>query len=131
MAFCDKAFGGIKVSSFKTKKRLATAKDDWIIVENTHEPIIQAEVWDSVQKRLAKAIQSPAGNGIRRNSSNEISLFSGIIKCADCGAAMAFNRRVRKNGAERHIYRCSRHANSGSHACTAHTIDAEVLEHVL
>ena len=123
--------GKRKVSSFKTKKRVTTTQDNWIVVENTHEAIIRVEEWDSVQRRLAKAIQTHSGNSVRRNSSNEISLFAGVIRCADCGAAMVFNRRVRKNGADKLIYRCSRHANSGSTTCTSHTIDAEVLEHVL
>jgi hypothetical protein len=44
---------------------------------------------------------------------------------------MAFNRKVRKNGAEKLFYRCSRYANSGKESCTTHTIDIELLEAVI
>ena len=124
------AQGKRKVSSFKTKKRITTAQDDWIIVENTHEPIIQPYEWESVQNRLAK-IDAHSDGVVKRNKYHETSLLSGIIRCADCGAAMAFNRKKRKNGAVKSIYRCGRHVNSGSKACTTHSIDATILESVL
>jgi len=124
--------GKCKVSSFKTKKRLVTGKDDWIIVRNTHEPIIDTYEWECVQRRLARAYLAPSNNFVRKASgADEANLFSGIIRCADCGAAMAFNRKVRKSGREKLIYRCGRHANNGGSTCTTHTIDSEVLEHVL
>ena len=62
---------------------------------------------------------------------NEINVFSGIILCADCGAAMAFKHRVSKNGVEYRFYRCSRYTNSGSKACSIHTIDADTLESII
>ena len=123
--------GKRNVSSFKTKKRLVTAQPDWITVENTHEPIIQPSEWESVQGRFAKAGKTQANTLVRRGRTAEISLFSGLIRCADCGASMAFNRKVRKNGVSKLVYRCSRYANNGGKSCTTHTIDAEVLEHVL
>ena len=123
--------GKRKVSSFKTKKRVANTKDAWIIVENTHEPLVSLGEWEAVKTRLLKAEKAPTNSIIKRSKADGISLFSGIIKCADCGAGMAFNHKTRKNGAAKLIYRCSRHANNGSSVCTAHTIDAEVLEQVL
>ncbi len=123
--------GKRKVSSFKTKKRLVPSQDEWIIVENTHEPIIEDYEWESVQRRLEKASNATSNHSVKTNSTDEVNLFSGIIRCADCGAAMAFNRKVRKNGAEKLFYRCSRYANNGHEACTTHSVDVEVLEHVL
>jgi hypothetical protein len=125
------AQGKRKVSSFKTKKRLSISSDDWVVVENTHNPIIDEYTWDDVQQRMAKARSTPSNGTIRRNSMDEVSLFSGIIRCADCGAAMIFNRKIRKSGAEKHFYRCSRYTNNGSASCTTHIIDIEVLESVI
>ena len=120
-----------KVSSFKTKKRLVTCPDDWVVVENTHEPLIDKYTWDCVQRRMDATKRAPSNNTIKVNGMEEVNLFSGIIRCADCGAAMAFVRRERKSGKEKMIYRCSRYNNNGKEACSTHTIDAEVLESVV
>jgi hypothetical protein len=123
--------GKRKVSSFKTKKRLFTCQDDWVIVENTHEAIIDENTWKSVQNRLESAKNTASNHTVKTNGMDEISVFSGIIRCAECGAAMAFNRRIRKNGEEKLLYRCSRYANNGAESCSSHTIDAEILECVI
>lgn len=94
-----------KVSSFKTKKRLVTNPDDWVIVEDTHEPIIDRLTWDSVQKRLDSAGHAHSNHAIKVNSTDEVNTFLGIIRCADLGAAMVFNHRVEKSGVVRWFYR--------------------------
>jgi hypothetical protein len=121
--------GKRKVSSFKTRKRIKIAQDNWIVVQNTHEPIIQPSEWEAVQSRLAKVQSNSSVRRCRRTK--EISLFSGIIKCADCGSGMGFSHKIRKNGNVKRVYRCSRYVNNGNKACSTHTIDANVLEEVL
>lgn len=121
-----------KVSSFKTKKRLVTDPDNWVIVEGTHEAIIDRFTWDSVQRRMMNAKHASSNNTIRTSGKDdEVNVFSGIIRCADCGAAMAFNRKVSSTGVERRFYRCSRYANSGSKSCSMHSIDADTLEGII
>jgi len=46
--------GKRQVISFKTKKRRCIDPENWIVVENTHEPIIERSVWDRAQKRNAQ-----------------------------------------------------------------------------
>ena len=87
--------GKRKVSSFKTKKRLDISPDDWVIVGNTHEPIIDNFSWESVQHRLEATRKAPSNHTIKTNSTEEVNVFSGIIRCADCGSMMAFNRKER------------------------------------
>lgn len=120
-----------KVASFKTKKRLVTNTDDWIIVEGTHEPLIDHFTWNCTQKRLEEIKHSRSNNAVRINSKNEVNIFSGIIRCADCGATMAYNHFERKGGSEKNIYRCSRYVNNGKDTCSTHHIDAELLEFVI
>ena len=123
--------GKCRNASFKTKKKLLTKPEDWIVVENTHEPIVDDFTWERVQQRLNNRNRIPSNNSIRVNKADDTNVFSGIISCADCGAAMAFNRKVHKDGSEKRFYRCSRYANSGSKSCTMHTLDAEILENVI
>lgn len=127
----DMVQGKRKVSSFKTKKRLVTNTDDWVVVQGTHEAIVDSFTWQSVQKRLDKAKRAPAKSPDKVDNTEEVNIFSGIIRCADCGAAMAFNRKAYKNGAERKFYRCSRYANNGSKSCSTHTIDLDTLEGII
>lgn len=113
--------GKRKVASFKTKKMRQVDPEDWIIVKNTHTPIIDEDTWDRVHERLGSNHKK-----IRRTKDNTVGLFSGILKCADCGTPLAHMRKRLKNG-EKSVYRCSRYNNNGSNACSPHYIDEEFI----
>lgn len=66
--------------SYKTQRTVMVDKEKWICVEGTHEPIIDKDTWDKVQKRLGQYIR-PNGNG-------EVSIFAKKVKCLTCGATM-------------------------------------------
>jgi DNA invertase Pin-like site-specific DNA recombinase len=108
--------GKREVLSFKTKKRRQIDPDDWIVVENTHEPIISRELWDRAHRRLSKR------GSTRTTKKNTVGLFSGIMRCADCGSPLAYMRKKLKSG-EKGVYRCSRYNNNGGKACTPHYIN--------
>ena len=119
--------GKRRVVSFKTKRREAVPPEIWIIVENTHEPIIDTETWVRVQKRLGKG----STRSKRVSSTGEVSLFSGLFMCADCGANMAFSERQFKSGATG-VYKCQGYASKGRMACSSHYIKEETLiAHIL
>ena len=112
--------GKREVISFKTKKVRPISPENWIIVENTHEPLIERDVWDRVQKRL-----NSGQKRVRKTKEGYIGLFSGMIKCADCGMPLAYMRRRIKNTIITGIYRCSRYNNNGGSACSQHYIAEE------
>ena len=118
------AQGKRRVVSFKTKNRVVVPKEEWIVVENTHEAIVSKDTWARVQKRIA------SGKSPRVTRSGEISLFAGIAKCADCGAAMTFNTKT-YDGKTYYIYKCSRYAIHGKSACSIHHVPAAALEEVV
>lgn len=112
--------GKREVVSFKTKKRRVVDPSEWIVVENTHEPIIDRETWDKVQTRISE-------NGSPKPLKNKsIALFSGIVRCADCGSPLAHMRR-KYVAYEKGVYRCSRYNNNGGRACTTHNVDEDTL----
>lgn len=113
--------GKRQVVSFKTKKMRRISPEDWIVVENTHEPLIERKLWDKVQERL-----NASHRKIRKTKSDVVGLFSGLVKCADCGMPLAYMRRQLKNR-EKGVYRCSRYNNNGSKACSSHYIDEEYI----
>ena len=95
--------------------------EDWIIVENTHIPLIEKSLWDRVQKRLGEP-----GKRVRRTKNDTLGLFSGIVKCSDCGTPLAYMRKKLKDR-EKGVYRCSRYNNNGGKACSPHYIDEEYI----
>lgn len=63
--------------SFKQKKRLDKPRKEWKIFPDTHPAIIDRETFALVQElRLYRC--RPATSGI-------VSIFSGLLYCADCG----------------------------------------------
>ena len=96
----------IKIS-YKDKKKRRLPKEQWIIVDNTHEPIIDQETFDRVQ-----AIQN---------------IFAGILFCADCKHAM--NRAYAKENKKGSIgYICKIYKTMGKKHCPSHMIKNEELE---
>ncbi|MCI8948331.1 MAG: recombinase family protein [Lachnospiraceae bacterium] len=66
--------------SYKIKKKYYRSKEQWYIVEHTHEPIIERELWDKVQSLLGKAAKP--------QRSGKVSILSGKVVCAGCGYAL-------------------------------------------
>jgi len=116
------AQGKRQVVSFKTKRRSSVNPEDWIIVENTHEPIISSDIWGRVQKRFAA--RGHHEQRVRRTG--ELSLFSGILRCVDCGTKLAYSDRKLKDSVIG-VYKCNKYTCNGKTACTPHYMQENVL----
>lgn len=76
------------------KKKYNPDKDKMIFIKNHHEPIIDRELWNLVQEELARRnLHANYGKG----HSNRY-VFSGRIKCGECGASFVSRQRKRKDG---------------------------------
>ncbi len=114
--------GKRQVTSFKTKKRRTIDPENWITVESTHEPLIDRELWERVQKRI-----NARGHRVqRKQDTKELSLFAGILRCADCGSILVYTTKHLKAGTIG-VYRCTRYVNNGKTACSAHYIQENTL----
>ena len=91
--------------------------DEWIIVPDTHEPLISREVFDLVQEKV-KVRKRPDAFG-------NFSIFAGIFKCGQCGFTM--NLRKANQKGDTRIYSCSRYNKYGVAHCSQHRINYEVL----
>ena len=113
----DLAQGRSRVKSYKVPQIEAVPREEWVEVAGTHEAIIDYETFDKVQALLQRDTRtSPKGR--------EVHLFSGFLKCADCGRAIT--RCVGKNNNV--YYSCSTYKNRSRTACTMHSIKHERLE---
>ncbi|MBO4422438.1 MAG: DUF4368 domain-containing protein [Clostridia bacterium] len=99
--------------SYRTKAVRRNPEDKWLIVENTHEPIIDRELWNAVHtNRNTK--QRPSKDGTTH-------IFSGLVKCADCGKTMSLKTKT-KNGKEQKTLDCSTYKKYGPSRCSGHHI---------
>ncbi len=112
--------------SYKNHKTVCKPKEEWVKIEDTHEPIITPEAW-----ALAREIDS-RNTHPRQTRQGEVSLFYGMLVCMDCGFNMRrqTGRRRDKSGAEHlhAVYMCGSYSRSGHTACSTHFISQDALE---
>lgn len=106
--------------SYKIKQCRAVPRDEWIIVEGTHEPIIDKDTFLKAQSLFNKNIRVAP-------EKKEVDLFSGLVKCADCLRAMNKKTNVHPYGTYKY-YRCATTRKMHKGLCTNHTIRIDKLE---
>lgn len=103
--------------SFKNKKKVRKPQEEWYRVENTHEAIISEEAFQKVQKLIASRR--------RRQKNGTTQIFSGLVKCADCGWSLAYGVNSQNKNPYAH-YHCSKYGQ-GLRQCSMHYIRYDVL----
>ena len=86
-------------------------------MENTHEAIIDRETFAKVQSLLKRDTRTAP-------KAKQLYLFSGFLKCADCGRAMS---RIASKGIYVY-YQCGTYKSLSKKACTMHSIKSDRLE---
>ncbi|AXU75633.1 recombinase [Clostridioides difficile] len=113
----DMAQGRNRVKSYKIHKIEAVPEKDWIVVQNTHEPIIDREAFEKVKQLLKRDTRTSP-------KQKQLYLFSGFLRCADCGRAMS-----RIASKEFYVYyQCGTYKSLSKKACTMHSIKSTRLE---
>lgn len=107
-------YGKQRNKSMKSKEKVRNPKEDWIVVENCHEPIITQELWDTVHKIL-NAKHRPAKAG-------EVQMFAGLLYCSDCGHCLTYSQKQRKDGSYHGAYSCWMYKTHGKEYCASHYI---------
>ena len=103
--------------SYKTKQNKPRPKSEWYVVEGTHEPIIDRELWDKVQAMIAERAK-PFDTGT-------IGLFARKARCANCGYTM----RSSKNRGKHYLQCSNRHV--AKDACIGSFISVDKLEQMV
>lgn len=112
--------GKWKRLSYNSKKLVTLPRSQWIIVKNTHEPIIDQETFDTVQLKLKK-------NKKHKPSNVENHLLQGLLVCKECGHGLTITK---KSNSER-VYnaQCTHYAKYGKLGkCTSHYLRYDSLE---
>ena len=103
--------------SFKDKTKIERPKEEWKIFESTHEAIINRDTWELVQELRS--------HKRRPNRTGEVSMFSGLHYCGDCGEKLYYS--VTNNySREQAYFFCSNYRKNTAN-CTAHYIREKVV----
>ncbi|MBM7615741.1 recombinase family protein [Alkaliphilus hydrothermalis] len=103
--------------NYKSKKVIAKDQDDWIVVRDTHEAIIDRSVFNKVQSRI--------DNNVRSTGKGRVHIFATKVRCMDCGNTMT---KVRSSQGHEYL-RCKLYARSPKKKlCTIHSIRLDQLK---
>ena len=111
-----------------------TEEQDWIQVENTHEAIIEPELFEKVQEINKKAAAAQKANrGKYDHLPKAKNIYGKKFTCADCGSVMKLVRSISTNKDKVYFtFKCPTHEEHGARACTAKRMrKADVDEAVL
>lgn len=100
--------------NYKSKKRVQLDMDEWVVIDNAHEPIVSKMQYQIANEMLLRDLSSKGKPGI----------LSGLLFCKDCGAQMV-KRTVRYKDTVNTFYICGSHNANGG--CSRHSIKEEKL----
>ena len=114
--------GKTTTKSFKNRQLLNVPQDQWVEVANMHEPLIDEDTFSQAQKIMK----------IRRpyNRTDCENIFTGLVKCADCGNSVAFSATKYKE-TYRKFFTCNLYrsysAPKEQRRCTPHYVPLKLL----
>lgn len=112
--------GKNRIKSYKLHISEAVPEDEWITVEATHEAIIPHALFEQAQSLFERDTRTAPAQ-------TKVYLFSGFLRCADCGKAMN-RKKISQPYGDYYYYICSTFKKQHSGVCTKHTIRQDRLE---
>jgi hypothetical protein len=105
--------GRNRIISYKVHTQISVPEEEWYIVPNTHEPIIDRKLFEQAQLLHSRDTRAAPGK-------KEVYLFAGLLRCSDCKMAM------RRGSSKGHTYYSCRAAQDKGN-CTSRTIREDRL----
>ena len=105
----------------KIKKIMDKPEEEWVRIEDNHEPVISKREFAIVQRLLGMDTRTSPNE-------DEVYVLSGLAVCADCGAPM-IKRNVPAGGKVYSYYICSK--NAATKQCGTHRIPKDRLERLV
>lgn len=104
--------GKRKARHYKGEERHFTDEDEWIIVEDTHQPIVSREVFEKVQSILSgKAENSTFSSERTKSIPVKENRFKGVLYCGICGERLQYASSVSKGTETERKYYFTCHGN--------------------
>ena len=73
--------GRNRIISYKVHTQISVPEEEWYVVPNTHEPIIDRALFEQAQLLHSRDTRTAPGK-------REVYIFGGLIRCSDCKMAM-------------------------------------------
>ncbi len=135
----DYVGGHTEKLSFKSKKTRVKEQEEWTIIENHHEPIIEKELFEKVQKiRKKRKKESDQYNNGFKFVDVENNLYSGLLYCGRCGTPMYKRKGSTGTRKRPDSYLCKKYSNEGTikdirpdYGCKPHRIRIEYLDKIV
>lgn len=107
--------------NYKVKKSIQKPKEEWVRVENTHEPVISSNSFEIVQNLMR-------ADGRISVSRNETGPFAELLFCGDCREQMI--RRINRYKGSYKVYDICSTKNRGE-GCSRHSIEEHTLKELI
>lgn len=108
--------------SYKLKKRIENDRENWVVFQDVHTPIVERSVWEQVQEKRGKARK-------RKTSDGETCMFSGLLVCADRGHNLHFH--FNQGNPEIKYFYCSNYKGNRGTCSSTHYVRVDFLEQVV
>ncbi len=97
---------------FKVGKSFVKPKEEWVVVEDVFEPIVDRELWERVQESFSNPTRA-------RKKTRLASIFSGMVFCDTCNRRISF---VPERAEKIYVGSCMEYRKIGRQGCTPHRI---------
>ena len=97
---------------FKVGKSFVRPKEEWVVVEDVFEPIVDKELWERVQESFSNPTRARKKTGLA-------SIFSGMVFCDTCNRRISF---VPERAEKIYVGSCMEYRKIGRQGCTPHRI---------
>ncbi|MBC1501249.1 recombinase family protein [Listeria weihenstephanensis] len=116
--------GITSTKSFKDKRLIRHAPEDWIKVENTHEAIIDAETFEEANKNLS------VRKHMEPQYPDDPNIYTGILRCSTCRSVMSLARESKVKYTSGN-YMCGKFRTRGKEYCSMHYINRKNLNRLV
>ena len=124
--------GKRRTSLYDNEARHATDENDWIVVENTHEAIVDKELFNKVRAVMYKKVEESIFTSDRgKNLPIKEDIFAGILFCGNCGRRIPLASRIlEKDGVleRQYFYSCRYNYDFGGKQCGCTIMEQELIK---
>ena len=107
-----------------------TKEEEWVVCQNTHEAVIDKELYDIVQEiNQRRTAAHKESSGKYDYLPKAVNLYGKRLICADCGAAMKLIRSINKKKDKAYFtFKCPRYVEHGERGCSDKAISQAELD---
>lgn len=102
-------------------------KSEWLIVENTHTPLVSKEDFEAVQDLMSKRKKQNGNNKIDRTKTS-LAPLAGLVFCEHCHSVYTQTTGKSAKRGRIYYYMCGSRRRNGKAVCSNHNIPSELLE---